>query len=120
MKSTKQIRSNIEESWMMKFRKKFMAWDVKNQTYLDLIPPDISPADILTFIQTLLTSEVEKERELIKQAFIKEYRGSGEVWFPYESEGNCTKEEEQKATEDEWDSVMEQYKALVTNHSQEK
>lgn len=61
---------------------------------------------------TLLTSEVEKERELIKQAFIKEYRGSGEQWFPYESEGNCTKEEEQEAIEREWDEVMEQRKAL--------
>lgn len=48
----------------------------------------------------------KRGREEIKQAFIKTYKGRGDHFFSYVSEGNCTPEEEQQAIEEEWEQVM--------------
>ena len=66
------------------------------------------------FLKHLATRIVEEtkreEREKLHKAFISNYRGAGEIWIFYESKGNCTKEEELEAVENEWEKVIESIK----------
>jgi len=57
-----------------------------------------------------ISKTLKAERERVHQAFVRNYRGAGEVWFPYESKGNCTKEEELEAVENEWQNVLDELK----------
>lgn len=43
--------------------------------------------------------------KVLKKAFLQEYTGAGEVFFPYESSGNCTEEEAKEFAESEWKNI---------------
>ena len=62
---------------------------------------------------------VEEERERIHQAFLNEFAGAGELWFPYVSEydNSITKEDTIRVAQEYWENIM---KALTPTISSDK
>lgn len=91
--------------------KKFITWALaRDDDWWEEGQGHISIWDVrvmLDFFKQELQSQRKELVEEIKERFIKRFAGYGEVWFPYESEGNCTKEEERQAAINEWEAMME-------------
>lgn len=66
--------------------------------------------DIWQFIEKALTQAhqegYEEAVKRIKKAIINEVEGAGELWFPYVSPGNTTKEEQRRCAEQFADDIL--------------
>ena len=62
-------------------------------------------------LEAFIAEALEDQKKEIEKAFKNKYKGAGEVFFPYESQGNCTEKEALDYIDEQWKDIIDSLKA---------
>ena len=73
-------------------------------------PVFIDPVGCVGPIRCFIAEALEYQQKEIEKAFKNKYKGAGDVFFPYESQGNCTEKEALDYIDEQWKDIINSLK----------
>jgi len=61
-------------------------------------------------IEAFIIKALKYQQKEIEKAFKNKYKGAGDVFFPYESQGNCTEKEALDYIDEQWKDIINSLK----------
>ena len=62
-------------------------------------------------LEAFIAEALKYQQKEIEKAFKNKYKGAGDVFFPYESQGNCTEKEALDYIDEQWKDIINSLKA---------